>query len=177
MELFLTTLIISAMATAFAVAYAFAYYRYRRRPRPSSSFMNTSFVAVSVIAGCLLFGDSSKTIQGYLFFIAYFAHIYSLGIHISTYDDTFRTLFLSMGYNRQEYFWKYLLIQARWRLIDSNLSFSLIASTVLLLSSILKDSFPDQRNRVLVGMMLMTLAISVVRWIYERFGNKFSKAE
>ncbi|HOI62800.1 MAG TPA: hypothetical protein PLM80_07585 [Mesotoga sp.] len=176
-ELLIILLLISALATVFAVATVFAFYLRVRRPPALLMFMNSAASTTVTLLGSLVLTDNRKLFLTFLFFVAYFFIYNSLGRHITSYDDTFRILFLSMGYTREEFFMNYLLVQGKWKLIESNISFASSSTFIIIFSGELARFFPDQWVGVTLVFAVSTFVLSVSRWIGEDFRNKLSKEE
>ncbi|HON27991.1 MAG: hypothetical protein KBI09_03790 [Mesotoga sp.] len=176
-ELLVILILISGLATAFAVATVFAFYLRVRRPPAHLMFMNSAASTTATLLASLVLTDNRKLFLTFLFFVAYFFIYNSLGRHIISYDDTFRVLFLSMGYTREEFFMNYLLVQGKWKLIESNISFASSSALIMIFSRELSRFFPDQWVGVILVFAFSTFVLSVSRWIGEDFRNKLSKEE
>lgn len=175
--IFLETLVVSVLATSLAVASVFGFYRYVRKPSAVLMFMNTAASMAFVYLGAIVLIEHHKMLLCYLFFVAYFYVYNSLGRHITRYDDTFRMLFLSMGYTRQEFFKKYLLVQGKWKLVDTNFSFATMTTLIIVFSREIKYFFPDQWLGLMTLFMASTFVITLSRWLGDDYGNKLSKGE
>lgn len=71
----------------------------------------------------------------------------------------------------------YLLVQGKWKLIESNISFASSSTFIIIFSGELARFFPDQWVGVTLVFAVSTFVLSVSRWIGEDFRNKLSKEE
>jgi hypothetical protein len=113
----------------------------------------------------------------YLFFVAYFYAYTSLGRHVARYDDTFRMLFLSMGYTRQEFFVNYLLVRGKWKLVDNILTFSVIGTAIVVFCDEVRRLYPDQGRTIIFTLIVFSVLISVSSWLSSDYVNTASKEE
>jgi hypothetical protein len=71
----------------------------------------------------------------------------------------------------------YLLVQGKWKLIESNISFASSSALIMTFSREMSRFFPDQWVGVILVFAFSTFVLSVSRWIGEDFRNKLSKEE
>jgi len=176
-HIFLSFLIITVLATVLSVASVFAFQRQIRKPTFFLLFMNIAFANGFIFLSTMLFTDNYRLHNLVLFLIAYLYVYGSLGRHMSRYDDTFRMLFLSMGYTRQEFFKKYLIVQGKWKLADCILTFSAIATVIRFLSDHLKYFYPDEWLKLMLLFTVICLTVGVSRWFGDSSVNKLSMEE
>ncbi|HNQ71602.1 MAG TPA: hypothetical protein PKL93_09860, partial [Mesotoga prima] len=104
LRIFFSTLLIAGLATVLSVASIFAFQRQIKKANFLLLFMNVAFASGVLFLCNIVFVRENRLHNVILFLISYLYIYGSLGRHTSRYDDTFRMLFLSMGYTRQEFF-------------------------------------------------------------------------
>ncbi|PIJ62436.1 hypothetical protein Y696_01815 [Mesotoga sp. H07pep.5.4] len=177
LRIFFSTLLIAGLATVLSVASIFAFQRQIRKANFLLLFMNVAFASGVLFLCNIVFVRENRLHSVILFLISYLYIYGSLGRHTSRYDDTFRMLFLSMGYTRQEFFKNYLIVQGKWKLADCILSFTAIATVIEFMSNHIRYFYPDEWLSIMLLFMTICLVVGVSRWFGDNYVNKLSKEE
>lgn len=139
--------------------------------------MNVALASGILFLSNVVFAGDNRLHNVILFLISYLYIYGSLGKHTSRYDDTFRMLFLSMGYTRQEFFKNYLIVQGKWKLADCILTFTAIATVIEFMSNHIKYFYPNEWLSIMLLFMTICLVVGVSRWFGDNYVNKLSKEE
>ncbi|HDP78527.1 MAG TPA: hypothetical protein ENN47_10170 [Mesotoga infera] len=177
LHVFFSVIILTLLATVLSVASVFAFQRQIRKPTFFLLFMNVAFASGVIFLANIVFARHDRLMNVALFFIAYLYVYGSLGKHTSRYDDTFRMLFLSMGYTRQEFFKNYLILQGKWKLVDCVFTFSAIVTAIRLMSVHFRYFYPGEWLRIMLLFMVICMVVGISRWFGDNSVNKLSKEE
>lgn len=161
----MTHLLVSICAFVLSLATVLITYRYEKKRPIWFNLLNLPAVALSIFLTYRFFEYNSLLLFTTLLLIGYLFFLREFNLRIMSFDVSFRIIYLSMGFTRNEYLKNLLLSESKLFFVRSLITFLLISTVADVFHEISSIASNNCYNAITLFFIVLLSILCMMNWI------------
>lgn len=157
-------IIISVSAFVLSLVTVLITYQFEKKRHIWFNLLNLPAVALSIFAAYHFFEHNKLLLFVILLSIGYLYFLRELNIRIMSFDVSFRIIYLSMGFTRNEYLKNLLLSESKLFFVRSLITFILISTIADIFHELISTISTNCYSEIIVFFMGLLVVLCVINW-------------